>query len=275
MKRLLTAAVGVPLALAAVFRLPGGWFFLLVLGIVLLSALEYVRMTRHWAGRAPLRALLVLIPVAALAMSPGALSDEAGPPGPQLLLMAALVVSVGLGGLVLLTRTPIPQAMAAMGILAFGLPYFALPVASLYELHRQDKWVLLLLLAIVWLGDTASYYIGTKWGRRPLAPRVSPNKTWEGAVASFAVGIGVTAVWSLWRLDQLSVPLLLVAAATSIAAQLGDLVESLIKRAAEVKDSGNLLPGHGGVWDRMDAVLFAAPVMLLGARLVGAAGLEP
>ncbi|MEE8138575.1 MAG: phosphatidate cytidylyltransferase, partial [Thermoanaerobaculia bacterium] len=232
----------------------------------------------------PLRALLLLIPVAALAMSPGALSDEAGPPGPQLLMMAALVVSVGLGGLVLLTRTPIPQAMAAMGILAFGLPYFALPLASLYQLQQHDPWVLLLLLAIVWLGDTAAYYFGRHWGRRPLAPSVSPNKTWEGAAAGFAAGMAVAVVWSLsapvselppGRLDRLSVPLLLLAALTSLAAQLGDLVESLIKRGAEVKDSGHLLPGHGGVWDRMDALLFAAPVMLLGVKLLGDEGLVP
>ncbi len=247
----------------------------MVLGIMLLGAREYLRLTRHLADRGALWALLPLIAVAALAMSPGVLSHETTISGSQFLLLWAMVMSVGLGSLALLARTPIPQGMAAIGILAFGVPYFALPVASLYQLQEHDPWVLTLLLAIVWLGDGAAYYIGSAWGRRPLAPLVSPKKTWEGAAAGFAAGMAAAVVWSIWQLDRLSGSLLIVAALTSVAAQLGDLVESLVKRGAEVKNSGHLLPGHGGVWDRMDALLFAAPVMLLGVRLLGEEGLGP
>ncbi|MGB3565168.1 MAG: phosphatidate cytidylyltransferase, partial [Thermoanaerobaculia bacterium] len=91
----------------------------------------------------------------------------------------------------------------------------------------------------------------------------------EGAVAGLAVAILVTAAWSWWRLDRLSWPLIALGSVTAVAAQTGDLVESLIKRSAGVKDSGNLFPGHGGVLDRMDALTFAAPVWLLGLWLVG------
>ena len=102
-----------------------------------------------------------------------------------------------------------------------------------------------------------------------MAPVVSPNKSWEGAVAGLVVAVLATAAWSWWRLDRLSWPLIALGAVTAVAAQMGDLVESLIKRGAGVKDSGNLFPGHGGVLDRMDALMFAAPVWLLGLWLVG------
>ncbi len=168
-----------------------------------------------------------------------------------------------------MAKTPLPEVFPALGAFAFGVPYFALPAASLYWIHRLDPWWLFLLLAIVWLGDTAAYYVGSRLGRHKLAPTVSPNKSWEGSVAGFAIGLAATAVWSLWRLGEIDGRLLLVGAATAVAAQLGDLVESMIKRGAGLKDSGNLLPGHGGMLDRMDAMLFASPVFLVGLWITG------
>jgi phosphatidate cytidylyltransferase len=266
MKRVLTAAVGVPLALAAVFWLPGEWFFLVVLALFLGGAVELVRLSRHQAPEKPLWSLLILVPAAAAAMGPWPLpmaEDSSG------LLVAAAVISVGLGALVLATRTPIDQAPVALGVLAYAVPYLSLPVASLYHLQQIDPWVVLALFAIVWLGDTAAFYCGSRWGRHKMAPVVSPNKSWEGAVAGLVVAVVVTAVWSWWRLDRLSWPLIALGGITAVAAQIGDLVESLFKRAAGVKDSGNLFPGHGGVLDRMDALMFAAPVWLLGLWIIG------
>jgi phosphatidate cytidylyltransferase len=104
---------------------------------------------------------------------------------------------------------------------------------------------------------------------------VSPKKTWEGALASTAASLLAAAAWSLIRLDEIRPEVLVLAIAVSTMAQLGDLVESMIKRGARVKDSGALLPGHGGVLDRMDAMLFAAPVMLLGVWLIGEGGMRP
>jgi phosphatidate cytidylyltransferase len=179
------------------------------------------------------------------------------------LLLGATLLSVGLGSLVLLSRTPLDQAIPALGILCFGIPYFAVPVASLHQLQRADPWLVFLLMAIVWLGDTAAYYAGSRLGRHRMAPVISPKKSWEGAAAGFATSILAAAVWSVWRLGRLDPALLGVAAVTAVAAQIGDLVESLIKRGSGVKDSGNVLPGHGGVLDRLDAMLFAAPVFLL------------
>lgn len=266
MKRVLTAAVGAPLALAAVFWLPGEWFFLLVLALFLGGAVELVRLSRHLAPAGPLWSLLILVPAAAAVMGPWPLPMASGY---HALLVAATVISVGLGALVLATRTPIDQAPVTLGVLAYAVPYLSLPVASLYHLQQIDPWVLLAVLAIVWLGDSAAFYCGSMWGRHKMAPVVSPNKSWEGAAAGLVVAVLVTVVWSWWRLDRLSWTLVALGGATAVAAQTGDLVESLIKRAAGVKDSGHMFPGHGGVLDRMDALMFAAPVWLLGLWLIG------
>lgn len=269
MQRLLTAAVTVPLALVAVFFLPSVWFFILAAVVCGWASAEFVRIARFWAPGAPVEALVALVPLAAVLLA-GFLPLYGGEAAHDLRLFAgALLISVGVGGLVLVAKTPLPDVFPALGAFAFGVPYFALPTASLYQIHRIGPWWLFLLLAIVWLGDTAAFYVGSRFGRNKLAPTVSPNKTWEGSVASFAIGIGATVLWSLWKLGGVDGRLVLVGAATAVAAQVGDLVESMIKRGAGLKDSGNLLPGHGGMLDRMDAMLFAAPVFLFGLWITG------
>jgi phosphatidate cytidylyltransferase len=272
MQRLVTAAVGVPLTLAAVFFLPGVWFFAIMALLLEAAVAEYVAIVRPRAPHAPLRALLLFVPIAAAGLA-AAFSEarEPGPLGypPVQLLLGGLLLSVGVGSLLLLSRTPLEETVFAIGVIGFGIPYFALPIASLHRLQQLDPWLLFLLLAIVWLGDTAAFYFGSRFGRHHMAPVVSPKKTWEGAVAGLAVALVAGAVWSVARHGALRPGILVLAAMTGVAAQVGDLVESMIKRGAGVKDSGRLLPGHGGMLDRMDAMLFAAPVLLLGAWLLG------
>jgi phosphatidate cytidylyltransferase len=272
MKRLLTAAVATPLALLALFYLPhAGWFVFVALFLEL-AVWEYLAIVRPRAPRAPLSSLLALVPLAAVGLSAAMMaSGQLGPGFPTLL--AAAFLPVGLGSLVLFGRTPLEEAIPALGILCFGIPYFAVPIASLHQLQRADPWLVFLLMAIVWLGDTAAYYAGSRLGRHKMAPVISPKKSWEGAAAGFAISLAAAAAWSAWRLGRLDPALLAVAAATAAAAQVGDLVESMIKRGAGVKDSGNVLPGHGGVLDRMDAMLFAAPVLLLGLWLLRIGGI--
>ncbi|HUP42770.1 MAG TPA: phosphatidate cytidylyltransferase [Thermoanaerobaculia bacterium] len=271
MQRLLTAAVTVPLALAAVFYLPSVWFFIVVAIVFGWAAGEFVRIARFWAPAAPIEAMVALVLLSAILLA-DLIPLYGDRLAPELELFAgALLASVGIGSLVLLAKTPLSEVFPALGAFAFGVPYFALPIASLYHIQRLDPWWLLLLMAIVWLGDTAAFYVGSRIGRNKLAPTVSPNKTWEGAVAGFATGLAATVAWSLWRLGEVDGRLLLIGAATAVAAQLGDLVESMLKRGAGVKDSGDLLPGHGGMLDRMDAMLFAAPVFLFGLWITGVA----
>jgi phosphatidate cytidylyltransferase len=259
MKRLITAAVGASLALWALFRLEGLQFYLPVAGLFCLAAWEYARIQRHWAPGAPLWWVVPLVPLTAFVLSPslGAAVFAGG--------FAALagLLSLGAGVAVLAARAPMEEAAPAMGALAFGALYLGLPLAAVVELQGRAPWSLVLLLAIVWLGDSAAFYVGTRFGRRRLAPSVSPNKSWEGALASLAASAVAATAWSVWRDGSVDVLLLCFALVTSSAAQVGDLVESMLKRGAGVKDSGSLLPGHGGFLDRLDALLFAAPVWWL------------
>lgn len=273
MQRLLTALIAMPLALAALFLLPPVWFLAFVILFLEIAVWEYLVIVRPRAPQAPLRALLVLVPLAAVGLSVSMIEHTGAFVAEEHLLAGAVLLSVGVGSLVLLARTPLEQVIPALGILCFGVPYFAAPMAAVHHLQRADPWLVFLLLAIVWLGDTGAYYVGRRLGRHKMAPVVSPNKTWEGAVAGLVVSLLSAAAWSVWRLDRLDLALLGVAALTAVAAQIGDLMESLIKRGAGVKDSGQLLPGHGGMLDRMDALLFAAPVMLLGLWLLRVDGL--
>ena len=274
MTRLLTAAIAVPLAVLAIFRLPGVWFFVLCAVLITWCAVEFVRLVRPSFPGAPLQLLVVLVPLVAAAVA-FALQARAGDgAGGRIALALLALLGVGIGSAVLFARTPLAAVLPTLGVLAFGIPYFAAPIASMYWLQRLDPWLAFLLCAIVWLGDSAALYAGSAFGRHKMAPVVSPKKSWEGAAAGLATGVIATAVWSYLQLRQVHLPLLLVGTTTALAAQVGDLVESLFKRSFGVKDSGGVLPGHGGVLDRMDAMLFAAPVLVGGLWLIdfGVAG---
>ncbi len=273
-RRLLTTTILLPLALAVVFFAPGDLAFAIFLGVFCMAALEFLPMARHVAPSAPLGSLLVWVPITSIA---GFLLLRSGPREiPAWWLLAAMSIMVTLAGCVtLLAHTEMRDGLAAMGILAFATPLFAVPPIFIARLQANDPWILLALLAIVWLGDTAAWAVGKAIGRHKLAPRVSPKKTWEGAAAGLAAGLLGMAAWSLLRLGELRPELLAVAAVTALAAQLSDLVESVIKRGAGVKDSSNLLPGHGGFFDRLDALLLATPVYVVGLRAVGVESLIP
>jgi len=178
-------------------------------------------------------------------------------------------------------RTAFPAAMLS----GFAFVYLALPLGLLVELRElwSGAFLVASLMLIVWAGDIFAYFVGRTLGTHYMSPRISPKKTWEGALASLlaSVGVGVllfqkalpisTALLhahliarrdGLFALQKLPLSSTLVlSAAINVAAQLGDLVESLIKRGAGVKDSGTILPGHGGMLDRIDALLFAVPVL--------------
>ena len=155
--------------------------------------------------------------------------------------------------------------------------YIAYPLSLVPRILTEDEGTayLLFLFLCVWCGDIAALYVGKNFGRHKLAPSLSPNKTWEGALASvgasvlFGVGLIALGNWtvahgsSMARLHTRE-PLwqwFLLAVLLNVAAQVGDLIESAVKRGVGVKDSGTLLPGHGGVLDRIDALLLAAPVL--------------
>jgi len=154
---------------------------------------------------------------------------------------------------------------------SLGLVYIPLLLSHLVLIRSQAdgiSWVFL-PLCVVFSGDTVAYYAGTYLGRHKLCPAVSPGKTWEGAIGGLAASLGAGALYKWLFLRELPwVPGLLLFAAIAVAGQVGDLFESELKRVAGVKDSGVLLPGHGGMLDRIDALLFAAPVAYCGRQLL-------
>lgn len=192
--------------------------------------------------------------------------------GPILVLVAA-VLPVGLYYLFRLGDMKTVAMRFAFSVT--GIVYVGLTLTFLALIHRDfgemGPDVVLFVLAVVWLGDTGAYFGGRFFGKRKLYPAVSPKKTWAGAVGGL-VGSALTAVaLKLALMDYLPwVHTLALAIPGAALGQLGDLVESLFKRATGVKDSGAILPGHGGILDRVDAVLFVAPYVYLYLMLVPA-----
>jgi phosphatidate cytidylyltransferase len=172
-------------------------------------------------------------------------------------------------------RSPLNQVLPDTAQGLFGLIYIAYPLTLIPLLWKQEDGpaLVVFLMVCVWAGDIAALYFGRAFGKRKLAPRLSPGKTWVGSIASIAgsmLAAGIVIVISNTLTARgntalhISQPLwqsLLLAAILNVAAQLGDLLESAIKRGAGVKDSGTMLPGHGGILDRIDALLLAAPVL--------------
>ena len=155
----------------------------------------------------------------------------------------------------------------------FGLVYVVMLPLLLMRLRLNGsdgpRWTLLFLL-VVWSGDTAAYFGGKKWGRSRLYPLISPKKTREGALAGLVCGVLVSAVFKLLFFREMSWAFVVVGSiAVGATAQIGDLCESFFKRAYDRKDSGSILPGHGGFLDRFDGVIFAAPVMLACVKVLG------
>jgi phosphatidate cytidylyltransferase len=170
---------------------------------------------------------------------------------------------LGLAIFILWTKRPLVEALPAAGITCSALLLVALPLSFAVTLHglpRIGPRLLLFALVITWAGDTAAYFVGRAMGKHPLAPHISPKKTWEGSVGSM-VGSLIVA-WAFSYCIRIPIGhLLAMAVIGNVAGQMGDLLESAYKRSAGVKDSGGLLPGHGGVLDRIDALILCIPVI--------------
>ena len=266
MKRILTGAVLIALVGALIFfDIP--WLITVFSAVVaLLAALEFRDLTAEAASQVPLWWVLAAVALFFAVSSLRPLES-----------ITALAFAVLVLFLWNAFRRPLARVLPETAAGAFLLLYLAYPLSLIPRiLALEEGTVLLLFLFLcVWCGDIAALYIGKNFGKRKLSPSLSPNKTWEGAVASvfgsvlFGVGLILLGNWLSARngsFSRLSTAepwwyFLLLAVLLNIAAQLGDLVESALKRGVGVKDSGKLLPGHGGVLDRIDALLLAAPVL--------------
>ena len=194
----------------------------------------------------------------------------ATPPGNALLEVALMASLLALGLVALGSWRGGPHALASVSASLFPALYLGLPIGALVAVRAfAGPPVLFLLMLTVMVSDTAQYYTGRAFGKRPLAPAISPKKTVEGAIGGFVVGTAVFVAAGAWWVPGMA-PLFRVGLGLAIVALgiAGDLFESMLKRSAGVKDSSGLIPGHGGVLDRIDALLFAAPIYYIFLRYV-------
>jgi len=265
-QRVLTGIVLIPTVLGVIWYAPPMVFGALAALLATLVAREYLDLANKY-GLAPhdlatytFVVLAVIWPVLAIPV-----------PYVPLLMMLVLVLSMR-------AARDLAKSMSGAASTVLGVLYTGLPFALLVALRGSPRGQALVLyvLVLTWVGDTAAYYAGRSMGRHKLAPRVSPGKTWEGAVASLLAAM----VLGYFLLERFApgAPLwlnLLTAVLVNVAGQIGDLAESALKRGAGVKDSGSLLPGHGGLLDRVDALLFAIPVMWYDVEILLHSYLSP
>ncbi len=262
-KRILTAAVGIPLVLCIIVFGGEYLFFALLLVLCLLGLREFFNMTLPGAGRSTSAIGLVLgALILASALHDSAVSVTAGQsflPGACALSFAALFWYH------MSRRSAELQNASTMAMAQFcGLMYIPFLGSYLIMLRGRPDGIALifLILFVTWAGDTAAFAIGSMMGKRRLSTRISPKKTIEGALASLAAGVLITVAFKLTVFEGLSLGhCLAVGIGLNIMNQFGDLCESFIKRACTVKDSGSIFPGHGGVLDRIDSLLFAGPFL--------------
>jgi phosphatidate cytidylyltransferase len=266
MKRFITALILIPLVLLLIFLGPRWLVALAVAAVAALAAWEFLGLAEKYGAKPPRIAVLVSILALFVGNFAWAQRDQT-------------VAILGILCLALLVYCtffrPVEQMIADASTSIFCLFYIGMTLIALPALREEANGSSLVafLLCAVWAGDIAALYIGRAWGRHKMAPALSPNKTWEGAIGSvvgslLATGLllGLARLFQMWNKVWLSYPedlwyWLFLAVVVNIAAQVGDLAESALKRSAGVKDSGSLLPGHGGVLDRIDALLLAAPVL--------------
>jgi phosphatidate cytidylyltransferase len=257
MTRILTAVVLIPVALYLVLWAPPYLLVAVQVFLTLVALWEFFNLAEVAAG-----AKLLRLPGYAFGAAIASLSlTESLPRG---LVAVTTVFLMLLSALAMWPKRPLGDYLKSVSATLLGVLYVAVPLTLLVWvcLRYDGPFWTLFTLVVIWASDTSGWFFGKTFGKHKSSPRISPNKTWEGTAASFAgailVGLIFAAVFrdseGYWR------PILL-AAALNVAGQLGDLAESAMKRSAGVKDSSNLVPGHGGVLDRIDALLFAAPIL--------------
>jgi phosphatidate cytidylyltransferase len=254
-KRVLTAAICLPLLVWLVRLQSPRWFFLLVALAVVLAVLELFNLAER-QGIHPHRLTGVCGSVLV------ASSFLAG--GPDLgLVLAVFAVAAPLASL--LGRQSFAEALPSIATTMFGLLFVGLLLGyqvGLRSTEGSGPALVFFLLWVVWLSDTAAYYVGTLLGKRLLSPRLSPHKTVEGTLAGMVAAVLAAASGKIWLLDRIPWPhALALGVVLGAFALAGDLCESLLKRGSQVKDSGDWLPGHGGMLDRTDSLLFTAPIL--------------
>lgn len=267
--RILTAAILIPLVVAAIWWGPTWLIAIMAAAVSILALREFFAIAARM--NLPSYSLWTSVVAAGIIAQQyyaarqasiatlGQLLDRSPRINLEFVLFGALLGYA----IIALGNRSLAEVLPALSVSAAGLIFVVLPFSAVVRLHGIDvigHQLLLFTVVLVWVGDTAAYFVGRSIGRWKLAPTISPNKTWEGAIANFLGALLVAAVFGYW--DRIApVHMLAMGAVGSIAGQIGDLFESAWKRSAGVKDSGTILPGHGGMLDRIDALILAAPAV--------------
>ena len=269
MTRVLSGLALIVILVGAVWFAPAPAFFAFAQLVLVLAFKEYADLAKAVSLEVPLLPAGAATVLAAVGVS-SSTTIEGLVTHASLLDVMLMSAFVALGALALTRWQSGPDALARVSASAFPMLYLGLPVGALVAIRAQHgREALLLLMASVAVSDTAQYYSGRTFGRRPLAPTISPKKTLEGAIGGFIIGGLFLAVAGAWWLPQMDVTLRALLGATLVALGIaGDLFESMLKRSAGVKDSSSLIPGHGGVLDRIDALLFTAPIYYIVLKYV-------
>jgi phosphatidate cytidylyltransferase len=287
-KRVATAAVLIPIVVALVLFASTGGVAIALSIIIVLALFEYFslgdaighRAYRVWTVLCSLLLVwaqwVIVIRRAYLSAGGSALNQQIGRfiQGIGTFQAVLFLFVLGVAALTLWTKRPVVEALPAAGVSAGALIMVAFPLTFAVRLHGVPTFgprLLLFALVIIWVSDTVAYFVGRAIGKHPFAPDLSPKKTWEGAIAGLFGSLLVAVIFARWLPATLP-QLLLMAAVGNLAGQIGDLLESAFKRSAGVKDSGGLLPGHGGVLDRIDALILALPVVWYYWVLIGSPG---
>lgn len=270
-QRIITAIILIPAVLSAIFMLPAQYFTLVMALVVLIAAWEWANIIGLVKTETKLAflALIVLVQSGVFLLTANVSENT--------LILDYIIMGLAFFwwciAFFLVVRFPDSAALwsentalkALMGVLVLIPAWLALS-----HLQSQDPWWLMYVMGIVWGADTGAYFVGRKWGQRKLAIRVSPGKSIEGVLG----GLSFTLILAILVAVQIDMSLtqgigfLLLTGFVCLVSVLGDLLESMMKRQRGIKDSGHILPGHGGILDRIDSLTAAAPVFLLGKSLL-------
>jgi phosphatidate cytidylyltransferase len=268
LRRLYAALVFLPLFYLLVRHAPPVGFFLLVLAAALTALTELYGL--HFRDERPVGAMLLGLAAATLWLTslqwPAFLSDRA-----LLGMMVAGLLAYQVAAVAFGVSRGLQQALGDSAVLLFGVAYVALTLGHLVLTRAlpQGEYLIFFVFLVTWAADTGAYYVGVSLGRRPLAPAISPNKTVEGLLGGLGLAVVAALLARAWFLPALSlVDCVALGLLLTAAGLLGDLSESVLKRGAGVKDSGSVIPGHGGMLDRLDSLLFAAPAFYYYVTIV-------
>ncbi len=274
-QRVITALVLALIFLAALFGLPSGYFSFFIGAVLLIGAWEWANLSGFpaiWQRLAYSFLLVVLLIIVSLYLG---FEGEASPRLDSLAIRDVLILGCGWWALALLLVQGYPSSSVLWGHkvlrLLMGILVLIPTWVALVYVRQQSNgaWLVLLLMLIVAVADSGGYFAGRRFGKHKLAPAVSPGKTWEGFAGGFFANCLLALILGL-ILDASILLMLALVIPTSLVSVLGDLLESMVKRHAGAKDSGNILPGHGGILDRVDGITAGAPVFALSLLATGA-----